>query len=192
MAGGIDRFADWIDRRQAAGRGLVVQHAHCLDLMRLVVAQMLLDLCGVGAGAPVALDELRLQPELIRHGFPLGSELAGLDHQHAIAGRQRVDQRGFPSTGAGRGVDDDRIGGLENGLDAVETALGELGKLRPAMIDDRSIHGAQHAVGQRRRPRDLQEMTPGGARSILRHNQHSFGQFIFPAAHVQGARCLWG
>ena len=30
--------------------------------------------------------------------------------------------------------------------------------------------GAEHAVGDRRRPRNLEEMTPGGARSILRHS----------------------
>ena len=121
-----------------------------------------------------------LQPELLRHGLPLRRELAGLDHQHAVAGRQRIDQRRFPRAGAGRGVDDDRIGGLENGLDAVEAALGELGEFRAAMIDDRRVHRPQHAVGQRRRPRNLQEMTPGGARSILRHFRHSFGRIRLP------------
>ena len=193
MAGGVDRLADRLDRRQAAGRGLVVQHAHRLDLVRLVLAQMLLDLGRVGAGAPIAGDEFGLQPELLRHDLPQRRELAGLDHQHAIAGRQRVDQRRFPRAGAGRGVDDDRIGGLENGLDAVEAALGELGEFRPAMIDDRGVHRAQHAVGQRRRARNLQEMTPGGARSILRHYRHSFGQFMSPRRRMsEGARGLWG
>ena len=141
---------------------------------------MLLDHGGIGAGAPVAVDEFGLEPELFRHGLPLRGELAGLDHQHAVAGRQRVDESGFPRAGAGRGVDDDRIGGLENGLDAVEAALGELGEFRPAMVDDRRVHRAQHAVGQRRRARNLQEMTPGGARSILRHYRHSFGLFDVP------------
>ena len=112
-----------------------------------------------------------LQAELLRHLLPQRGELAGLHHQHAVAGRQRVDQRGFPGAGAGRGVDDDRIGGLEDGLDAVEAALGELGELRPAMVDDRRVHRAQHAVGQRRRPGNLQEMAPDGARGILGHRR---------------------
>ena len=63
-----------------------------------------------------------LQAELLRHVLPQRRELAGLHHQHAVAGRQRVDQRRLPGAGAGRGVDDDRVGGLEDGLDALEAA----------------------------------------------------------------------
>ena len=86
-------------------------------------------------------------------------------------GDERVDQRGFPGAGAGRGVDDHRIGGLEDGLDAFEAALGELGEFRTAVVDDRRVHRAQDAVGQRRRARNLQEMAADGARGILRHQQ---------------------
>ena len=132
------------------------------------------------------------KPSLLRHVLPLRRELAGLDHQHAVARRQRIDQRRFPGAGAGRGVDDDRIGGLENGLDAVEAALGELGEFGTAVVDDRRIHRAEHAVGQRRRPWDLQEVTPGGARSILRHYRHSIGRFDLPRRRMsESARGLW-
>ena len=171
MAGGVDRLADFGDRRQAAGRGLVVQDADRLDLVRLVLAQVLLDHLRVGADAPVGLDEFRLEADLLGHHLPERGELAGLDHQHAVAGRQRVDQRRFPRAGAGRGVDDDRVGGLEDGLDAFEAALGELGEFRTAMVDDRRVHGAQDAVGQRRRPRNLQEVAADGARGVLGHQQ---------------------
>ena len=165
----VDRLADLGDRRQAAGRGLVVQHAHRLDLVGLVLAQLGLDRGGIGAGAPVGRDELRLEPELGRHVLPQAGELAGLDHQHAVAGRERVDEGGFPRAGAGRGVDDDRIGGLEDGLHAFEGALGELAELRSAVVDDRGVHGAQNAIRKRRRPGNLQEMTAGIAGRILRH-----------------------
>ena len=40
MAGGVDRLADLGDRREAAGRGLVVQDADRLDLVLLVLAQL--------------------------------------------------------------------------------------------------------------------------------------------------------
>ena len=171
MAGGVDRLADLRDRREAAGRGLVVQHADRLDLLVLVLAQMVLDHRRVGAGAPVGLDEFGTQAELLRHDLPQRGELAGLHHQHAVAGRQRVHQRRLPRAGAGRGVDDHRIGGLEDGLDAFEAALGELGEVRPAVIDDRRVHRAQHPVGQRGRARNLQEMATYGARGVLRHSK---------------------
>jgi hypothetical protein len=124
---------------------------------------MLLDCRRVGADAPVGRDEFRPQPEFLRHGLPQRGELAGLDHQHAIAGRERVHESRFPRTGAGRGIDDHRVGGLENRLDAVEAAFGELGKFRPAVVDDRRVHRPQHAVGQRRWPGNVQEMTAHGA-----------------------------
>ena len=173
MTGGVDRLADLGDRGQRAGRGLVVQHADGLDLLGLVLAQLGFDGLRVDALAPVGGDELRLEAELLGHLLPERRELAGLDHEHAIAGRQRVGERRFPGAGAGRGVDDDRIGGLEDRLDAVEAALGELGEFRTAMVDDRRVHRPQDAVGDRRRSGDLQEMAPDLTRRILSHRQRS-------------------
>ena len=175
VAGGVDRLADLRDGREAAGGGLVVQHADRLDLLVRVLAQMVLDHGRVGAGAPVGLDEFGTQAELLRHDLPQRGELAGLHHQHAVAGRQRVHQRRLPRAGAGRGVDDDGIGGLEDGLDAVETTLGELGEVRPAVIDDRRVHRAQHAVGQRGRARNLEEVAADGTRGVLRHSKSLCG-----------------
>ena len=173
MAGAVDRLADFADRGQAAGRGLVMEHAHRLDLVGLVFPQLRLDDRGVGTGAPVGRNEFRLEPELDRHVLPQGGELAGLDHQHAVAGRQGVDQGGFPGAGAGRGIDDDRVRGLEDGLDAFERAFGELGEFRPAVVDDRRVHGAQNAVRKRGRAGNLQEMTAGGAGGVLGHGYTS-------------------
>ena len=188
MAGAVDRLADLGDRREAAGRGLIVQHAHRFDLMRLVVLELGLDHRRLGADAPVGRDELRLQSKVFRHPLPQRRELAGLDHEHAIAGRERVDQRRFPGAGAGRGVNDDRVGGLENRLDAVERAARDLGELRSAMIDERRIHGAQNAVGDRRRPRDLQEMTAGGTRSVFGHVRISRGMAVISCRRTAGRK----
>ena len=169
MIGFVDRLADLGDGRQAAGRGLIVQDADRLDLLGLVLAQARFDGRGIGAGAPVGGDELGLEADAFRHLLPQRGELAGLHHQHLVAGRQRVDQRGFPGAGAGGGVDDHRIGGLEDGLDAFQAFLGELGEFRPAVIDDRRVHRAQHAVGDRGRSRDMQKMPSDRTRGILSH-----------------------
>ena len=163
MAGAIDRLANVGDWRQASGRGLVVQYAHRLDLVRFVFAQLGFDGRGISTDAPIGRDELGLEAELHRHVLPQGGELAGLDHQHAVARRQGVDECRFPRAGAGRGVDDDRIRRLENRLDAFEDTLGKLLKLGTAVIDDRRVHRTQNAVRHRRRPRDLEKMAAGSA-----------------------------
>ena len=49
MAGGVDRLADFRDRRQAAGRGFVMQNADRLDLFVLVFAQPGFDRLRIGA-----------------------------------------------------------------------------------------------------------------------------------------------
>ena len=171
MTGGIDRLADFGDRGQRAGRGLVMQDADRLDLLGLVVAQPGFDRFWVGAVAPVAGDEFGLEADAISHFLPQRRELAGLDHQHLVARRQRVDERGFPGAGSGRGIDDDRVRGLENGLDAFEATFGEPGELRAAVIDDRRVHRAQNAIRERRGPRDMEKMATDGTRRILSHRK---------------------
>ena len=178
MAGGVDRFADFRDRRQATGGGLVVQDADCLDLVRLVLAQTLLDDLRVGADAPISGDEFGAQAEPVGHHLPQRRELPGVDHQHLVSRRERVDERGFPGAGAGRGQDDHRIDGLEDRLDAFEHALAELGEFRAALVDERHVDRPQDAIGHGRRPGDLQEMAPGKTRGILRHCHCSGGRFF--------------
>ena len=52
----------------------------------------------------------------LRPASPQGGEVAGLGHQHLVAGRQRVDDRRLPRAGARRRIDDHRFCGLEDGL----------------------------------------------------------------------------
>jgi hypothetical protein len=130
---------------------------------------MILDDLRIGADAPIGLDEFRLQSQPFRHDLPQRRKLAGLDHEHAIAGRQRIGQRRFPGAGAGRREHDHRLRGLEDGLDAFEHAPGELDEFRAALVDERHVDRAQHAVGHGRRSGDLQEMTSGKTRCVLRH-----------------------
>ncbi len=169
VLGAIDRLADLGDWREAAGCGLIVQDADRLDLVVLVIAQLGFDRCRVGADPPVGRNDFRNAGRISPPCFSMQGELPGLDDQHAVAGRERIDQGAFPGAGAGGGVDDHRVGGLEDGLDAVEAALGELGEFRPAMVDDRRIHGPQHAVGKWRGAGNMQEMPADRTGGILRH-----------------------
>ena len=66
-----------------------------------------LDLGRVGAVPPVAGKEVDGQRQPLGELVPQRGEVAGLGHQHAIARRQRVDERRFPRAGARRRVDDD-------------------------------------------------------------------------------------
>ena len=169
MSGSIDRLADFRRMRDAARRGFVVQHRDRLDLAVFVLAQLRLDRFGVGAHAPIGLDEDRIEAELRRHVLPERSELPGLEHEHAVAGRQRIHERRFPCTRPGGRIDDHRVLRLEDGLDAVEHAAGKPREFGTPMVDDRHVHRSQDAIGQWRRSGNLQKMPAGRARTIRSH-----------------------
>ena len=135
--------------------------AHRLDGVCLVFPQLRLDCRRIGATPPVGRDELRREAELDRHLLPQGGEVAGLEHEDPVAGRERVDQRRLPSAGAGGRIDHHRLLGLEHVLEPVEHLEAEHAKLRPAMIHRRHVDRAQHAVRHVRRSGDLEEMTAG-------------------------------
>ncbi len=143
------RVADLGHSGYRAGGGLVVHDAHCLDRVRAVLRQTRLDRCRIGAVPPVAGEELHLEPEPVGQAPPERGELAGLVHQHAIARRQRVDQRRFPRAGARRGIDDDRMPGLKHVLHPLEHLLAELGELRAR--GDRWSAGRSRAAPDRER-----------------------------------------
>ena len=85
-----------------------------LDGVRLVLGEPRLDGGGIDAVAPVAGDELDLEAEPLGQLAPQRGEVAGLEHQHPVARRQRVDQRRLPGAGAGGGVDHHGLAGLED------------------------------------------------------------------------------
>ena len=90
-----------------------------------VGGQLLLDQRRVDAVPPVAGHELDLEPEPRRHLPPQRREMAGLEHEHMVARRQRVDQRRLPRPGARRRVDHDGAVGLEHPLHAGDDLLPE-------------------------------------------------------------------
>jgi hypothetical protein len=163
MPGRIDGAPHLVDARGSACRGLVMHDAHGLDGVPLVLFEARLDGASIGAAAPVGGNELRLQPELGGHALPQRGEMPGLVHQHLVAGGERVHQRRLPGASAGGGIDEHRARGLEDGLDPREHLQPERLELRPAMVDDRHVHGPQDPVRHRRRPGDLQVMAAGAA-----------------------------
>ena len=73
-------------------------------------------------------------------------ELSDVEGEHAIPGRQRVDERRFPRAGAGGGEHHDRLRGLEDTLQPVEHGPAERRELRAPVIDGRLRHRAEHAI----------------------------------------------
>ena len=137
--------------------------------MRLVFAEPGLDDRRIDPAAPVTGNEIDDQAELVGDLAPERGEVAGFEHQHPVARRQRVDQRGLPGTGARRGVDDDWAVGLENLLQPIKRLQRKAAEFRPAMVDRRLIDRAQDAIGHIRRPGNLQEVPAAG---MIVESQH--------------------
>ena len=116
----------------------------------------------VGAVAPVALQPHDVEAEPGRHRPPERREVAGLGRDHLVAGRERVDQRGLPRAGAGRGIDDHRPARSRNTCRRPSsTSRPELREVRTAVVDRGRVDRPQHPVGDVRGAGDLQEVTAG-------------------------------
>ena len=117
VPGGVDGAAHRGDVAGDAGGGFVVHHAHRLDGVAGVGAQALLRSGrparrGASAGAgrwpssvPGTARNSGFRPSAQRHLLPQRGEVAGLEHQHRVAGAQGVDQRRLPGAGARGRVD---------------------------------------------------------------------------------------
>jgi hypothetical protein len=143
------------------GRRLVVHDDDGLEGMPCVVAEQLLEIDIGRAAAPVSrhIGDIETQP--LRHLTPDLREMSGLEDEHAIARRQRVDERRFGGAGAGRRKDDDRTAGSKHHTQRFQELRRQRGELRPAMIDDRTVHGTQDPIGNVGRAWNLEKMTTG-------------------------------
>ena len=157
----VDGPADRLDLAGDAGRGLVVDDADGLDLVRPVGGKPLGDDVRIRPRAPVAGQEFRCQTETARQIVPQRREMPGLVHQEPVARRRGVDQRRLPGARARGGEDDDGPLGLEHGLESVQHLAAEPLEVGAAMIDRGLGDGMQDALGHVGRPRDLQEMAAG-------------------------------
>src|SRR5439155_463501 len=154
----IDRLAYRADAGCDSGRSLVVHDAHGLDPLLAIFLELGLDRNRIDAAAPVGGDEVDREAELRRHLVPQRSEMPGLEHEHAVARRERVDERRLPGAGARGGIDHDGRPGLEHGLEPFEDLQPHGAELGAAMIHRGAVDRAQNAVGHVGRPGDLQEM----------------------------------
>src|SRR5205823_13531731 len=130
-----------------AGRRLVVDDDDRFDRVSVVGAEPRLDVDLRRAPAPVAGRVVDLQAEALRDLLPYEREVARLANQHAIAGRECVDERRLGRARPGFGNDDDGPGRLEHALKPLEDLGGQPGELGPAMIDDGLVHRTQDAIG---------------------------------------------
>src|SRR5262245_55811199 len=163
----FDRSTQRRDVRRYPGRRLVVNDADRLDAVVAVRGELGLEDAGVGTAAPVARNEIEVEIEPGRHLAPQQRELSGLEHQHAVARRKRVAQRGFPRAGTGGRPHEYRSARLEDELQVVEHLTGKPTEIRAAMIQRRVVDRPQYAVGNVRRTRYLQEMAAGTANICL-------------------------
>ena len=97
MARVIDRGADFGNAACHPGRGFVVDDADRLDLVRAVGRELFFDLRRIDAVPPIAGHKVDFEPEPPGHRPPQAREMAGLEHQHPVARRQRVRQAPPPT-----------------------------------------------------------------------------------------------
>src|ERR1019366_6917448 len=89
--------------------GLHVKHARALDL-GLDFAQV--------EGLPVSnLDELDLAGKGLGEIAPAFAKLSGSEHDHFVAGRSQIGNRGLHSSAAGRGENENVVVGADEGLE---------------------------------------------------------------------------
>src|SRR6266851_3936769 len=100
MPGAVDRRPYHRDLAGAPGGRLVLDDGDRLDLVPRVLGQLLVDLARPYALAPVTGDNVYIQAQLPGHLRPQRGEMPGVESKHAVARRQRVDERGLPGAGA--------------------------------------------------------------------------------------------
>ena len=172
-----------------------MNHHHRLQPLRPVRAQCALDPVGLHAPAPVAFDEFDIEPEALGHTPPQGREHAAVEHQHGIAGRQRVHDSGLPGAGGRSRIHGDRTRSVEQPAYARDQFQRHFRELRTPMVDGGHRHGGEHPVGYVGGSGNLQEVAAaaGAAAGELGHGGYRIQrgkerQGYHAEASVQGCR----
>ena len=144
----VEGVADGGDVAEHAGRSLVVDGGDGFDGVLIVCCESVVENLSIDAATPVAGQQFYFETQLSGDFAPEVGEVAGLEHQYPVAGRECIGERSFPGAGAGRWVDHNGRGCGENLLEACEYIQSHLRKFGAAMIDGRSRDGPGDALGQ--------------------------------------------
>ncbi len=172
VAGGVDRAAQRRDIVDDPGRGFAVHDQHCLDLVLAILAQPRFEPRRVDRAAPVVRQGLDFEAEGFAAQPPVQREEPALDDQHLVAGREQVDERGFPGAVAGGGVTQNRRFGLEHALEAREAFLLDRAKIGAVEIGRAAVHRPQHPIRNIGRTRVHEEMNAVRHRLTCAWSQH--------------------
>lgn len=167
------------DPARDPGRGLVVNHDDCLEGVPWVRAQPRVQLRGRGAPAPIARHIVNREADSFCNVAPRDlREPARLEHQHPVAGRERIHQGRFAASSARGRIHDHRTTGLKDRANGFQNVQAQFRELGPPVVDGRTIHGPQHAIRNIRRAWDLKKVTAG-----VNHD--------WPDQRELAARCEW-
>ena len=105
-----------------------------------MLLERVLDLLGTHGAAPFDLHLMRHHPVGGEQLAPSLAELAAIDEDGVLAGREQVDDRGLHRAGAARREEDDFFPGAEQRLQALARLVERLGEFGGAMVNDRARH----------------------------------------------------
>ena len=133
-----------------------------IALMPAVRLEPRLDRFGLHGAADVAREHLDLAAQHLRGLAPGDREAPAFQHQHLVAAREHVGERGLPGAVAVRRVDVGAPRGVEDAAHVGEQSIGERDQRPRIDVDRRPLHGGEHGIRDDGRARDGEEFTAGG------------------------------
>ena len=137
----------------------------CVDQNRLDAAvglELRLDRLRLHRAAVIARQHLDLRAQHLRGLAPGDREAPAFQHQHLVAAREHVGERGLPGAVAVRRVDVGAPRGVEDARHVGEQPIGERDQRPRIDVDRRLLHGGEHGIRDDGRTRDGEEFTAGG------------------------------
>ena len=139
MPGAIRGISDLGDPARDTGRSLVMDDGHRLDAVLRVLFQPGTDGLRVCPMTPITGQEVHFETQPLSHAAPECGELAGLEHEHAVSRRQRVDQSCLPGSRSRSGKNQNLLLGLEDLFEPLQDLARELGERGAAKTTARTL-----------------------------------------------------